>query len=77
MQFSKNYLVDDVIWNSFKAFAVSDSININMVGKKERTELSKQIKILTARQIWRNEGLYEVSNAEDITVKKALEILKN
>ena len=76
-QFSKNYLVDDAIWNSFKAFAISDSININMVGKKERTELSKQIKILTARQIWRNEGLYEVSNAEDTTVKKALEILKN
>ena len=76
-QFSKNYLVDDIIWNSFKAFAVSDSININMVGEKERKELSKQIKILTARQIWRNEGLYEVSNAEDATVKKALEILKN
>lgn len=74
-QFEKNYSIDDITWNSFKAFAVKDSINTNMVGAKERTELSKQIKILTARQIWRNEGLYEVSNAEDATVKKALEVL--
>ena len=75
IEFYKNYVIDDVIWNSFKAFAVTDSININRVSTAERTELSKQIKILTARQIWRNEGLYEVSNAEDIMVKKALEVL--
>jgi len=74
-QFEKNYLIDDVTWNSFKAFAATDSINMNVVDEKEKSELLKQIKILTARQIWRNEGLYEVSNAEDATVKKALEVL--
>jgi carboxyl-terminal processing protease len=75
IQFEKNYSIDEATWNSFKAFAVKDSINMNMVGGKGKAELSKQIKILTARQIWRNEGLYEVSNAEDVTVKKALEVL--
>ena len=75
MQFEKNYLIDDSAWNSFKAFAVTDSININMVDAKQKEELAKQIKILTARQLWRNEGLYEVSNAEDTTVKKALEVI--
>ena len=57
------------------AFAVTDSININMVDAKQKEELAKQIKILTARQLWRNEGLYEVSNAEDPVVKKALEVI--
>ncbi|HEY8688224.1 MAG TPA: S41 family peptidase [Chitinophagaceae bacterium] len=74
-QFEKNYLIDDVTWNSFKAFAATDSINMNVVDEKEKSELLKQIKILTARQIWRNEGLYEVSNTEDATIKKALEVL--
>jgi carboxyl-terminal processing protease len=75
VQFDKNYSLDDATWNSFKAFAVSDSVNLNTADTKERGELLKQIKILTARQIWRNEGLYEVSNTEDATVKKALEVL--
>ena len=75
VQFDKNYTLDDATWNSFKAFAATDSINMNIVNDKEKSELLKQIKILTARQIWRNEGLYEVSNTEDATVKKALEVL--
>lgn len=76
MQFQKNYSIDDTTWNSFKAFAVKDSININKIDKAGRSALSKQIKILTARQIWRNQGLYEVSNAEDPAIMKALEVLK-
>lgn len=75
-QFIKNYTIDENVWNGFKAFAAKDSININAVTDKEKSELAKQIKILTARQIWRNEGLYEASNAEDAMVKKALEVLR-
>ncbi len=76
MQFEKNFSIDDDTWNSFEAFALSDSIKIIKVSAKEKAELSKQIKILTARQIWRNEGFYEVSNATDLTVNKALETLR-
>ena len=75
-QFINNYTVDETMWNGFKAFAIKDSININKMGAKEKNELSRQIKILTARQIFRNEGLYEASNAEDIMIKKAVEELK-
>ena len=74
-QFEKNYTVDESTWNSFSAFAAKDSINISAVGSKEKGELSKQIKMLTARQLWRTEGYFEISNAEDATVKKALEII--
>lgn len=76
IQFQNSYSVDDTTWNSFKVFAAKDSINTSKLGSKERAALSKQIKILIARQIWRNQGLYEVSNAEDPMVKKALEVLR-
>lgn len=38
--FEKNYSVDEESWNSFKDFALKDSININDIGPKERDELS-------------------------------------
>ena len=75
--FEKNYTVDDSTWNKLNNYVVKDSVNFKSLGAKEKSELSKQIKILTARQIWRNEGLFEVSNAQDELIKKALEVLKN
>ncbi len=75
--FERNYTMDIATWNDLKNYAAKDSVNLSLLGDKEKTNLSKQIKILTARQIWRNEGLFEVSNAEDVLVKKALEVLKN
>jgi len=77
LDFEKNYTVDDSTWNKLNNYVVKDSVNFKSLGTKEKSELSKQIKILTARQIWRNEGLFEVSNAQDELVKKALEVLKN
>lgn len=74
-QFEKNYSVDEATLNSFFAYAARDSIHTNAIGNKEKEELSKQIKKLTARQLWRTEGYFEVSNAEDPAVKKALEVV--
>ena len=53
-----------------------DSINFNLAMTRKKPCLQKQIKILTARQIWRTQGLYEVSNPDDETIKKALEVYK-
>ena len=75
MEFEKNYSIDDATWNNFKTFATKDSVDLNTINNIEKANLTKQIKNLTARLIWRNEGLYEVSNTEDIMVKKALEVL--
>jgi carboxyl-terminal processing protease len=74
-RFEKNYTINEATWNAFKDFASRDSVNINLIGEKEKAELLRQIKILTARQIWRNEGLYEVSNVTDPAVIKAMEVL--
>jgi len=46
------------------------------VPAKEKAETLERMEVLMARQIWRNEGYYEVNNLSDKTVKKALEILK-
>ncbi|MEO6452588.1 MAG: S41 family peptidase [Ginsengibacter sp.] len=75
--FEKNYTIDTATWNNLNNYAIKDSVNLKSLGPKEKTTLTKQFKILTARQIWRNEGLFEVSNTEDTIVKKALEVLKN
>ena len=76
LEFEKNYSVDPATWESLNAYVTGDSININSFNPKQKQAVQRQIEILLARQIWRNEGLYEVSNVEDSTVKKALEVLK-
>ena len=76
LKFEKEYMVDPATWSNLTNYALHDSMHLQSITLAQKQELEKQVKILTARQIWQNEGLYEVSNAEDATVKKALEILK-
>ncbi|HEX7458350.1 MAG TPA: S41 family peptidase, partial [Ginsengibacter sp.] len=73
--FEEKYNVDAETLNDFKNYAAKDSINYNVEDAKGKELLEKQIKSLTARQIWRTEGLYEVSNPEDETVQKALQVI--
>ena len=73
--FEEKYNVDAETLNDFKNYAAKDSINYNVEDAKGKELLEKQIKTLTARQIWRTEGLYEVSNPEDETVQKALQVI--
>jgi len=75
-EFVKNYSVDQVTWNNFKTFASKDTLDLTGISEHDKNELSRQIKMITARQIWRSEGLYEVSNENDLMVKKALEELQ-
>lgn len=77
LQFEKQYKVDDKTWNELNLYAKKDSINLTDLVTEEKVAVAKQIKLLTARQIWNNEGLFEVSNAEDEFIKKALDVLKN
>ena len=75
-QFDENYSVDDATLNSLKAYAEKDSVHLNLNDQQERSILKREIKVLTAREIWRTEGYYEVNNRFDSTVKKALQIMK-
>jgi carboxyl-terminal processing protease len=69
-------VVSDETLHALKLYAQNDSIKLNPENKIERSILQKQIKVLTAREIWRTEGFYEVNNTYDPTVAKALELMK-
>jgi carboxyl-terminal processing protease len=74
--FAKNFLFDENDWQQFVAAAAKDSINLANVAAKEKEDLESHIKSAIGRQIWRTEGFFEVENASDDAVKKALEVLK-
>ena len=74
--FIKGFNLSEENWKQFSDAASKDSININMASAKEKSSLSNNIKSSIARQIWRNEGYFEVMNTTDEGIKKALEILE-
>ena len=74
-EFEENFSVDTTTLKNFKSYAFKDSIDISLGSDKEKAIVARQIKLFTARQIWRTEGLYEVNNPGDETVKKALEVI--
>jgi len=75
-EFSTNFLFSDANWKQFVAFAAKDSVNLNSTTIKEKNNLSNVLKATLARQLWRNDGYFEVMNLSDLEVKKALEVLK-
>ncbi len=60
-------------WTSLVSYAKKDTIALNNIDAKEKTEILKRMQIMMARQIWRTEGYFVISNRNDETVKKALE----
>ncbi|MEO6316346.1 MAG: S41 family peptidase [Chitinophagaceae bacterium] len=67
------YKTSDILWQQFAAFAVKDSININTLSTRDKEFAQQRVIALIARQQWRNNGFYEVLNANDLTVKKGME----
>jgi len=66
---------DDKVWKSLTDYASRDTIDIRSISPNDKEELRHRIRALMARQIWRTEGYYEVSNAYDPVVNKALEVV--
>ena len=75
-EFIRNYQVNEETLNSLKAYAEKDSIRLNIGDSKSNAILKREIKLLTAREIWRTEGYFEVNNQFDSTVRKALELMR-
>jgi carboxyl-terminal processing protease len=75
--FSNHFLFSDENWQQFNTIAARDSIVLYNLTEKNKKELITRIKSSLARQIWRNEGYYEMMNTEDTTVKMAMKILSN
>jgi carboxyl-terminal processing protease len=63
-------------WNELVGFAKKDTIDITSVSASSKAELLKLFPVMLARQVWRTEGYFEVSNENDPVIKKALDVLK-
>lgn len=68
-----HYKSDPVLWNEFSSFAAKDSVDISKLAMKDKVMAEQRMLALVARQQWRNNGFYEVLNADDNTVKRAME----
>jgi len=74
--FNARFHDEEKVWDNLMAYAAKDSINLKSVPEKDKAMFEKRLKALLARQIWRLEGYFEVANANDEGVKKALEEVK-
>lgn len=74
--FSKAYHVTDADWNDFVNIASRDSIRLDSLKSADKEFLLRSLKASIARQLWRNNGYFEVYNESDKTIQKARELLK-
>ncbi|MBL0146711.1 MAG: hypothetical protein IPP48_14235 [Chitinophagaceae bacterium] len=56
--------------------AAKDSVSLTNISAKEKNRLTASIKSTIARQLWRNDGYFEVHNMNDAEIKKAIEVIK-
>ena len=73
--FMHSFNVIDEPWQYFSTMATKDSIDVKSITVSEKKFLDRSLKLSLARQLWRNEGYFEVMNSDDETVKKAMEEL--
>jgi len=73
--FVKGFTFTEDNWKEFTTAVAKDSIQLNNISAKEKTEMTQAIRSSIARMLWRYEGLYEVLNSSDDAIKKSLDIL--
>jgi carboxyl-terminal processing protease len=61
------------MYRQLVTYAAKDSVNISGLKKRDEDFIRERLKSLSARQIWRTEGFYEVTNVGDPVIKKAME----
>ncbi len=75
-QFLQQFRISENDWKELQSFAIKDSVDLKGLNPSAKSFTERQMENLLARQIWRSEGYYEISNADDPMIKKALEVLK-
>jgi carboxyl-terminal processing protease len=74
--FVARFTDDDRLLKALTTYAVNDTVNLASISPREKELLRHRLKALMARQIWRTEGYFEVSNTSDPVVATALRTLK-
>lgn len=73
----KNYHPGNKEWRVLSEMALQDGVDLSHVDGYSKAQMLNRIQLLIARQIWRNEGYFEIANLTDPMVLKALEVLRN
>lgn len=73
--FNREWNVSDAMMAGFRALAAEEGVNMSRATSKDNEEIRLRIKALLARQRWRSEGFYEVSNAGDPAIEAAIKKL--
>lgn len=69
---------DDAMWNDLVQYAAkADTVNLQTISTREKTALQQRLKALLARYKWRNSGFFEVLNADDTAIRKAVETIRS
>ncbi|NNV55788.1 S41 family peptidase [Limnovirga soli] len=75
-QLSEAFKPGENEWQQLNSFATKDTINLSHLSALAKSELLQKMPTLMARQIWRAEGYYEVSNQTDPMLAKAMQAFK-
>lgn len=71
--YNKNWQFSESDWASLRNLAEKDSIRLTSFSAVDKAFLTERMKALIARFRWRSEGYFQVLNAQDDAVKKAIE----
>jgi carboxyl-terminal processing protease len=74
--FARRYTDTRTAWNSLLQYAAKSSVTLQNIPERDIKEMEQRIKTLLARQIWRTEGYYEVSNTDDAAIRRAMMEMK-
>lgn len=76
--FRRNYMISDDVFKKFIVYASKNNINASADELKTSSpQIKKELKALSARYYFRDEGYYRVLNAKDSMIKKALELFNS
>lgn len=75
VDYIKGFVFTEADWAQFVRAAAKDSVDVSLVGEKEKKEMIDRIRASIARQLWRNEGYFESINANDEAIRRSLDIL--
>ncbi len=75
-EYNANYNDLEGAWQALVNYASKDSIDLKNISGKNKEFIQKRIKAQLARFRWRVPGYYEVINASDPVIRKAMEVLQ-
>jgi carboxyl-terminal processing protease len=70
--FARRFNNFDALWTELLKATRHDSLRLDQVNASERMFLLNRVKALIARQLWRTKGFYQVYNAVDPVVLRAM-----